>query len=94
MWKLESAAIAVVTGFLAQELIKLVYRVVRRDKTRDTPFDPRNARFSWLNALAWATAAGLGLGVARVLSNRVAALGWELATGTPPPADEDAVKPV
>lgn len=91
MWKLESALVGLVAGFLAQKLIKLLYHAVRSDKSRDTPFDPRNERFTWTNALLWAGAAGVGLGVAKVVGNRVAAVGWELATGTPPPGDEDVV---
>jgi hypothetical protein len=48
-------------------------------------FDPTNARFSWADALVWAAAAGVGLGIAKVVSARVAAFGWEVATGTLPP---------
>jgi hypothetical protein len=33
----------------------------------------------------WAAAAGIGLGIAKVVSARVARIGWETATGTLPP---------
>ncbi len=48
-------------------------------------FDPTSAEFSWPDVVAWAAAAGVGLGVAKVVSARVAAIGWEAATGTLPP---------
>jgi hypothetical protein len=34
-------------------------------------------------------AGGLGLAAAKMMSTRVAALGWELVTGTLPPGSED-----
>ena len=39
-----------------------------------------------------AAAAGVGLGIAKVMSARVAAIGWKVATGTLPPgvAEEQA----
>ena len=91
MWKLESALTGMLAAAVAQKLIKVVYGLVRRDKTRVTPFDPSNSRLSWPNALLWAGAAGVGLGIAKVMGNRVAAFGWELATGTLPPEAEDRV---
>ena len=89
IWQLESALIGTLTAMIAERLIKLVYRSVRKDKTKVSPFDPTNARFSWPNAVLWAAAAGVGLGIAKVMSRRVAAFGWELATGTPPPESDD-----
>ena len=43
--------------------------------------------------VVWAAAAGVGLGIAKVMSARVAAIGWEVATGTLPPgvAEEQVV---
>jgi hypothetical protein len=35
--------------------------------------------------LLWAAAAGIGLGIAKMMSARLAAIGWEVATGTLPP---------
>ncbi len=62
-----------------------MYRAIRTDAAPATPFDPGSARFSWPEALVWAAAAGIGLGIAKVVSARVAAMGWEAATGTLPP---------
>lgn len=85
LWKAVSTITGMLGGLLARRLIKTAYGAIRKDAAPDTPFDPTNARFSWPDALLWAAAAGIGLGIAKVLSARVAALGWEAATGTLPP---------
>ncbi len=92
MWKLESMLTGMLGGFVATKLIRATYRAIRRDKSPDAVFDPTSAKFSWPDALVWAAAAGVGLGVAKVMSARVAAIGWEVATGTLPPgvAEEQA----
>jgi len=85
MWKLVSAFTGMLGGLLAQKLIKAVYKAMRKDTAPATPFDPNNPQFSWSDALLWAAAGGIGLGIAKVVSARLAALGWEAATGTQPP---------
>ena len=93
MWKLVSTGIGLLGGLLARKLMRAGYQVVRKDAAAPSPFDPTNTRFSWPDALLWAAAAGIGLGIAKVLSARIAALGWEAATGTVPPGvvEEPAV---
>ena len=92
LWKVVSTITGLLGGLLAKRLIRTAYGAIRKDSDPDTPFDPTNARFSWSDALLWAAAAGIGLGIAKVLSARVAAMGWEAATGTVPPgvAEESA----
>jgi hypothetical protein len=85
MWKLVSVATGLLGGLLARRLIRGVYQIVRKDTAPVTPFDPRNPQFSWPDAVLWAAAAGVGLGIAKVVSARLAAFGWEAATGTLPP---------
>jgi len=91
MWKLESWAFGALGAFIAQVLLRAVYRTIRKDKALSAVFDPNNRQFSWPDAAIWAVAAGLGLGLAKVVSARVAALGWKVATGTPPPQAEERV---
>jgi hypothetical protein len=85
MWKLVSAGIAMLGGLLARKLLRAGYEAIRGDHAAPSPFDPSKARFSWPDALLWAVAAGIGLGIAKVVSARVAVIGWEAATGTVPP---------
>jgi hypothetical protein len=84
-WKLVSYASGLLGALLAKKLMRAGYRAVSKDAGPDMPFDPTNTRFSWPGAMLWAAAAGIGLGIVKVLSGRVAAIGWEVATGTAPP---------
>ena len=85
MWKLVSTVSGMIGAMVAQKLIRAAYRSTRKDKSPTAVFDPTSPRFSWADAVVWAAAAGVGLGIAKVVSARVAAFGWEVATGTLPP---------
>ena len=93
MWKLVSTITGMLCGLLARKVMRKGYEAIRKDAAAASPFDPTTARFSWPDALLWAGAAGIGLGIAKVVSARVAVFGWESATGTVPPgvAEEPAV---
>lgn len=49
------------------------------------PFNPADRRVTWAEALQWTLAAAIGGALARLVSERLAAAGWEAATGSPPP---------
>jgi hypothetical protein len=85
MWKLVSSGTGMLVGLLARKLLRAGYTAIRKDAGAASPFDPTKARFSWPDALLWAAAAGIGLGIAKVVGARVAVFGWETATGTVPP---------
>ena len=90
IWELESTIIGSVCGLIATKLVRAAYRATRKDdKTPDAVFDPTSSRFSWPDALLWAAAGGVGLGIAKVVTARLAAIGWEVATGTRPPGTEE-----
>jgi hypothetical protein len=83
MWKVLYATTGMLGGLLARKLMRAGYRAIRKDAS--SPFDPTKAHFSWPDAVFWAAAGGIALGVAKVVSARVAVFGWETATGTVPP---------
>jgi hypothetical protein len=85
IWKVVFTSTGMLCGLLARKLMRAGYTAIRRDASAPSPFDPTTAAFSWLDALVWAAAAGIGFGVAKVVSARVAVFGWETATGTVPP---------
>ncbi len=85
MWKLLSTGTGMLCGLVARKLLRAGYTAIRKDAAAPSPFDPTRPRFSWPDALLWAAAAGVGLGIAKVVSARVAAFGWEVATGSVPP---------
>jgi hypothetical protein len=85
IWKVVSTGAGLLGGLVARKLLRAGYQTVRRDPAAASPFDPTDARFSWPDAVLWAAAAGVGLGIAKVVSARIAVIGWETATGTLPP---------
>ena len=89
-WKLVTTLTGMLGALIAKKLLRAGSNATRSSRSPDTPFDATQARFSWPNAIVWAAAAGIGLVVARILSNRVATIGWEVATGTLPPGAEEA----
>jgi hypothetical protein len=84
IWNLESAVTGVLAAMIAKRLIRAAYAVIRKQEPRSV-FDPDSDHFSWPNFVVWAVAGGVGLGIAKLVGNRVATVAWELATGTRPP---------
>ena len=84
IWNLESTITGVLGALIAKRLIRALYAVTRKQEPRSV-FDPDSEQFSWSTFVVWAVAGGLGLGIAKLVSNRVATIGWRLATGTAPP---------
>jgi hypothetical protein len=89
VWQLGSWMTGLAGAYVARVVIKAIYRMIRKDKAPSAVFDSSTSRFSWPDALVWGVAGGLGLAVAKIVSSRVAAIGWEVATGTPPPGAEE-----
>jgi hypothetical protein len=85
LWQIISTASGMLSAVLAKRLIRTVYRSVRKDAPASA-FDTTSDRFSLSNALLWAVAAGVGVAVAKMVSNRVVAIGWKAATGSAPPS--------
>jgi hypothetical protein len=89
IWRVVSTATGIVSAMVAKNLIRRAYRVIRRDEPT-TAFDPTVERFSLPNALLWAVAGGVGLVVAKMVGDRLAAIGWKAATGSAPPGRSKA----
>lgn len=83
MWKAVSSLSGVAGAIATRKLLQAVWPV--GDDATGPPFNPADRRVAWPTALQWALAAGIGAGVMRLLSQRLAAAGWEAATGAPPP---------
>lgn len=65
-----------------QRILEVMWKAVRGSTPPKMLSDRRS---SWLDALSWAIATGLGVGVARLLAVRTAAAVWEAAVHEPPP---------
>jgi hypothetical protein len=77
--KVESAVTGVLGAMIAKQLIRAGYRAVRKQDP-SAVFDLDSPRFSWSDFVVWAVAGGIGLGIAKLISNRVATIGWRFAT--------------
>jgi hypothetical protein len=87
-WKIISTGVGVLSGVLVRQAIGLVWKTVTNDR-EEPPLNPADRRISWSEGLQWAVASGVGVGIARLVSDRLAARGWEAATGHLPPGIED-----
>jgi hypothetical protein len=80
--------VSTVTGLLAtlavSRLLTLVWTRFVGAKG-EAPPDLADRRISWPEAVIWAVALGVGGAIARLVAQRLAARGWEVATGTEPP---------
>jgi len=83
LWKLTSTLSGIAGAVATRRVLQAVWPA--GDDGTGPPFNPADRRVPWPTAIQWALAAGIGAGIARLLSERVAAAGWEAATGTPPP---------
>jgi hypothetical protein len=81
-WRAISYLAGAVAGFATQRMLELAWKQLRRGAP---PPAAANRRSSWVEALSWAVATGVGMGVTRLLAIRSAAVVWEAATHELPP---------
>jgi Protein of unknown function (DUF4235) len=81
-WKVIVIGTGALTGFATQRVIELVWTAIRGSKPPKLAADRSSP---WPEALSWAVATGIGVGVARLLAARTAAVLWEAAVHAPPP---------
>ncbi len=60
-------------------------RLLQKLSPDSSTLNPADRRVTWREGLMWAVVTGVGAGVARLVSQRVAAAGWEKAVGASPP---------
>lgn len=87
-WKVVSTASGLAVGLVVRRLLNWTWAKLS-PSDHEPPLDPTDQRIGWPEALVWAAAAGAGVGVARLVSERLAATGWEMATGESPPGVGD-----
>lgn len=72
MWKLYAGAIGAATTLVAQKLVTKIWEA----STGDTPPDPNDPDTPLSQAMIWAIASGLGVGIAQLTMNRVVHRRW------------------
>lgn len=83
-WKAVSTLSAIAGGIVTRKVVEGAWRALSRSDV-EPPLNPADRRVGWPTALQWAVAAGVGMGIGRLVSQRAAAAGWERATGSAPP---------
>ncbi len=81
LWNLYAGAVGALSALIAQKAVRGAWKLA----TGDEPPDPNDPATPISEAVIWAVAGGIGIGVAQLLTNRLAATQWEKAMGTPAP---------
>jgi hypothetical protein len=81
-WKAIAVGTGALTGLATQRVIEFIWTAFRGSKPPKLAADRTSP---WPEAVSWAVATGIGVGVARLLAVRTAAVLWEAAVHTPPP---------
>ena len=87
--KLGWKVVGVTTGLAAAKATRKAMDVGwSRTRGGEPPRNPASRETDWSEAIAWAVASGVALGLARLLAARGTARLWEKATGSLPPGLE------
>lgn len=81
LWNLYAGAIGAATTVLAAKAVNAVWELA----TGDTPPEPNDPDVPLRQAVTWAIASGVGIGLSQLLVNRFAANQWTRVMGTPAP---------
>ncbi|MBA2529179.1 MAG: DUF4235 domain-containing protein [Euzebyales bacterium] len=87
LWKVAATSSAVLAGIAMRKALTAGWRKAKRGT--DPPVNPADRQTDWMEALAWAAATGVGVGIARLMATRGVAAGWEKYTGGLPPGLQD-----
>ena len=75
-----STMAAIGAGLLTRKLMSRLWTEVTGE---DPPANPADPSVAWRDALTWAAATGVAVGVGRVVGRRLAAGAWAKAGGEP-----------
>jgi len=81
-WKALTIGLGVLAGLVTQRALEVPWKLVQGSTPPKVLADRRSPLF---DAMSWAIASGVGVGVARLLVIRAAAGVWEAAVHEPPP---------
>lgn len=81
-WRLITLGSGALAGLATQRFLETAWKAVHGEAPPPVPADRRS---SWVDALSWAIATGVGAGVARLVAIRTAARVWEATIHEPPP---------
>ncbi len=73
-------------GAAASKAVTVAYKKIRK---ADPPTSPAHPDTTWADAISWAVASGVAIGIGRLTAERVAARWWVKTTGSLPPGMHD-----
>jgi hypothetical protein len=80
-----SKLIGIATGIVVRKIsMQLLDAVWRKTKRTEPPADPAAPGTPWLEALTWAAASGVAVGVSRLVTTKAAATAKQKLTGKAP----------
>jgi hypothetical protein len=80
-----SRLIGIVTGIVVRKVsMQLLDKVWRKTKRTEPPADPASPGTPWLEALTWAAASGVAVGVSRLITTKGVATAKLKLTGKAP----------
>jgi hypothetical protein len=80
-----SRLIGIVTGIVVRKVsMQLLDKVWRKTKRTEPPADPASPGTPWLEALLWAAASGIAVGVGRLVTTKGVATAKQKLTGKAP----------
>ena len=80
-----SKLIGIATGIVVRKIsMQLLDKVWRKTKHTEPPADPASPGTPWLEALTWAAASGVAVGVSRLVTTKAAATAKLKLTGKTP----------
>ena len=88
--KIAYKVVGIGAGLVATKVARLVLdKGWAKTKGGEPPRNPAVPGTSWNEAITWAVASGVAVGVARLLATKGVASGWRKTTGHLPPGVED-----
>jgi hypothetical protein len=85
-WKIFGTLSAILAAVLARKVMTLGWKAMTGN---EPPSNPEHPDVEWGEAVSWAVASGVAVGVARLLAQRKAAQTWRKASGSLPPGFEE-----
>lgn len=82
LWKVYAGVLGAVSTLVAQKLVHGAWKFA----TGDEPPEPNDPNTPIIEAVIWALASGVGVGVVQLLTNRFAARRFATDFGTPAPS--------
>lgn len=82
VWKVYMGVVGAVTTIAAQKLVKAGWKLATGNEPPTSPTDPETPM---VEAVTWALASGVGVGVVQLLTTRFAAKRWSTSMGKAAP---------